>query len=373
MGAPTLWQHARQVLGRALRETGQALDRLGVKTAALAVTPHDYYDDPVLFEDHLSRHRHQFPFLTAGRPVVHPHAAYLAPCATLTGSVFVGRGASIWYGAVVRGDTCENAEAFTRMYALEQDRTGDARLESPLHAASNSSSSSPTAASAPESVSNPAVFDDAEAAAASTPPMEVAWELPEHRRRDQTSHHGGAVYIGNDTNLQDGAIVTAREHHCRIGVGVTIGHLAQLHSCTVHDYCLIGMGSVLNPGVVVETEALVAAGAVVPPDTVIRAGELWVGNPARKVRALDAAQRQRLHHQSREYVKVAATHRPVMQLGGNLHPATGLAVHTIRECRDADDDEAQLYPLVGTAADPARQPLLAVPAKRLSRFNRWQR
>jgi gamma-carbonic anhydrase len=308
MAPPTLWQSFRQIIGRAVRETGQALDRLGVKTVSFAVTKNDYYDDAVVYEDHLSRHRHQFPFLTSGRPVIHPNVAYLAPCSTLTGTVFVGSGSSIWYGAVLRGDTCENSEAFHTTYALESTAT---TTES----------------------------DDVSAAAARR--QIQPWELKEERLRDQTTHHGGAIFIGNDTNIQDGCIVTARTGHCQIGNGVTVGHLAQLHSCTVHDFSLIGMGSVLNPGVVVEREAFVAAGAIVPENTVVREGELWVGNPARKIRDLTAAQREKLHYQSSEYVLVAATQHDVMALGGNLDPDTGIAVYILPEDQPDDEEEDQ--------------------------------
>jgi len=251
------------------------VDRVGVKAAMLAVTPHHYYDDPVIYEDFLSRHRHQFPLLTSGRPVISPEVAYLAPCSTLVGSVVVGKGSSIWYGAVIRGDYGQNAESFNKVYSVEDPEHGETLLE--------------------------------------------PWELTEERFRDRLDHHGGAVFIGENTNVQDGCVVTARSKHTVIGNGVTIGHLAQLHSCTVGDFALIGMGSVLNAGVVVESEALVAAGAVVPADTVVRAGELWVGNPARKVRDLTHEQRQRLHYQSSEYVHVATQHQAVMALGGNLN------------------------------------------------------
>lgn len=37
-------------------------------------------------------------------PVIHPDA-YIAPTATIVGDVRIGAGASVWYGAVVRGDT----------------------------------------------------------------------------------------------------------------------------------------------------------------------------------------------------------------------------------------------------------------------------
>lgn len=320
MGPPTLWQHVRQVLGRAVRETGQALDQLGVKTVALAVTKNDYYDDPVIYEDSLSRHRHQFPLLTSGRPVIHPAgAAFLAPCSTLIGSVYVGKNASIWYGAVLRGDTCENAQ--------------------PRLPASNTT---PTTTATTTTTTTPAITDDD--SLSSELFLVEPWELPESRWRDQTTHHGGAIFIGNDTNIQDNCLVTAKVDHCCIGHGVTVGHLAQLHSCTVHDYCLIGMGSVINEGVVVGRETLVAAGAVVRAHTHVGSGELWVGNPARKLRDLTAADRQRLHYQSSEYVKVALTQTNVMALGGNLDP-NGISVHLLSE-----EDEPVPSPVLEAAS-----------------------
>lgn len=273
MGPPTLWQYARQILGRAFRETGQALDRVGVKAAMLAVTPHHYYDDPVIYEDHLSRHRHLFPLLQSGRPLISSEAAYLAPCSTLIGSVVVGKGSSIWYGAVIRGDYGLNAESFRKVYDVEDPENGQ--------------------------------------------PLEP-WALDEHRFKHRMDHHGGGVFIGEDTNVQDGCVITARSEHTVIGDGVTIGHLAQLHSCRVGSFALIGMGSVVNAGCVIEDEAFVAAGAVLPQNTVVHAGELWVGNPARKVRDLTAEQRQKLHYQSSEYVTVATQHQAVQALGGNV-------------------------------------------------------
>jgi gamma-carbonic anhydrase len=256
MSYPSIAQRFRHVMGRAFRESAQALDRVALRLSNVATTQFDLYDDPMPFEDHLSRHRHQFPTLWSGRPIVHPDAAYLAPCSTLIGSVRIGAGSSVWYGAVLRADECANAN----------------NLEGP-------------------------------------------WELPEHR----ISHHaGGGVFIGENSNIQDGCVVTAKENHCRIGNGVTVGHLAQIHSATVEDFCLIGMASIVQAGAVIEFEAFVAAGAVVRRDQVVGAGELWVGNPARKLRDLSAAERAKLHYQSSEYVTVATGQKGVMELGGNI-------------------------------------------------------
>ena len=100
MGKATLWMHFRQTIGRALRETGQALDRVAVMAAQHAVTTREVGDDPYIFDDHLSRHRHRFPLLKRGQPLIDPGVAYLAPCSTLIGSVRVHKGASIWYKAI---------------------------------------------------------------------------------------------------------------------------------------------------------------------------------------------------------------------------------------------------------------------------------
>jgi carbonic anhydrase/acetyltransferase-like protein (isoleucine patch superfamily) len=249
MAQPSTWMVVRQTLGRAFRETGQALDRLGIMGQQHAVTTRVVGDDPYRFHDNLSRHRHQMPLLNHGAPIVSPDVAFLAPCSTLIGSVRVGKGASIWYGAILRADKCENGTSFNN------------------------------------------------------PNDDSVWELHPDRvemTRFSNRDTGGGIFIGEDSNVQDGCIITSNISHAEIGKGVTIGHLAQIHSATVEDHCLIGMGSVLREGVVVETESFIAAGAVVMPGTRVPSGELWVGHPARKLRDLSAVEREKLHYQADE-------------------------------------------------------------------------
>lgn len=253
MGGPTIFQRVRHTIGRALRETGQALDRLGIKGESLATSRRVMGDDPVRYEDFLSRHRHQMPLLRRGKPRVSKDVAFLAPCSTLIGSVHVGAGSSIWYKAILRADNCENAESFNTNGANEEYE------------------------------------------------KQEPWELdPERESRHNTLAIGGGIFIGENTNIQDGCIIDAAKNHTRIGNGVTIGHMASIHSATVHDNCLIGMGALLQEGVVVKSESLIAAGANVLANTVVETGELWVGNPARKIRDLTIEERQRLHYQANE-------------------------------------------------------------------------
>lgn len=51
--------------------------------------------------------------------------------------------------------------------------------------------------------------------------------------------------------------------------------------------CLIGIKSVIFPGVVIGDNSIIAAASVVPKDTEIPANEIWGGVPARKIKEID--------------------------------------------------------------------------------------
>lgn len=96
------------------------------------------------------------------------------------------------------------------------------------------------------------------------------------------------VKIGDRTNVQDNTCihVTRKGHPTTIGAGVTIGHSAVLHACTIEDNSFIGMGAIVMDDVVVESGAMVAAGAMVTPGKRVPSGQLWAGRPAKYFRDL---------------------------------------------------------------------------------------
>ncbi len=95
------------------------------------------------------------------------------------------------------------------------------------------------------------------------------------------------ITIGDGSNVQDNATLhVSHEKPLTVGKGVTVGHGAILHSCAVGDHALIGMGAIVLDDAVVGQDAMVAAGAVVTPRTVIPAGMLAVGSPAKVKRPL---------------------------------------------------------------------------------------
>ena len=114
------------------------------------------------------------------------------------------------------------------------------------------------------------------------------------------------IRIGARTNIQDGSVlhVAHETYPLVIGEGVTVGHHAVVHACTVEDGALIGIGSRILDGAVVERGAQVGAGAVVPPGFRVPAGHLVLGVPARVVRPLTEEERFRVLDTADRYVAV---------------------------------------------------------------------
>ncbi len=120
------------------------------------------------------------------------------------------------------------------------------------------------------------------------------------------------IRVGARSNIQDGAVVHVTHDGpyspgglpCLIGADVTIGHAAVVHACTLGDACLIGMHATVLDGAVVGPNALIGAGALVPPGKTVGEGELWLGNPARCVRRLEAEEIERLRYSAAHYVRL---------------------------------------------------------------------
>ncbi len=115
------------------------------------------------------------------------------------------------------------------------------------------------------------------------------------------------IRIGERTNLQDGTIVhvDADTFGTYIGSDVTIGHAAIVHACTLEDFCFIGMQATVMDGAHVESNTLVAAGAVVTPGTRVKGGQVWAGVPARPIRELNDEERRLIAVVPGHYVDLA--------------------------------------------------------------------
>ena len=118
------------------------------------------------------------------------------------------------------------------------------------------------------------------------------------------------IVIGNDTNVQDGAVLhvshagpfTEKGHPLTIGNAVTIGHNATVHACTVGNYCLIGVGAIILDDAVLEDYVMLGAGALVTPGKKLASGFLYVGAPAKQARQLSDAEKEFLEYSAAHYV-----------------------------------------------------------------------
>ena len=119
-----------------------------------------------------------------------------------------------------------------------------------------------------------------------------------------------SVTIGADSNVQDGAVLHADPGFpARIGDGVSNGHGAVLHGCTVEDDCLIGMNATVLNGAVIGTGSLVAASALVPEGTVIPPRSLVAGVPGKVRRELTDAEVERCRANAVVYRGITEMHR----------------------------------------------------------------
>lgn len=121
-----------------------------------------------------------------------------------------------------------------------------------------------------------------------------------------------SIHIGARSNIQDLSVLHVTHDGpyspggfpLRIGEDVTVGHRCILHACSVGDRCLIGMGSIVMDGAVIEDEVLLAAGSLVSPGKRLESGYLYRGSPAHKLRPLTAQEREMLRYSAAHYVRL---------------------------------------------------------------------
>lgn len=102
------------------------------------------------------------------------------------------------------------------------------------------------------------------------------------------------IRIGARANVQDGTVI-----HCDSGADgsggyptiidedALVGHMCMLHGCHIGKNALVGLGSIVMDGCVLEEDAMLAAGGMLTPGKRIPGRQMWGGRPARFMRELD--------------------------------------------------------------------------------------
>jgi carbonic anhydrase/acetyltransferase-like protein (isoleucine patch superfamily) len=121
-----------------------------------------------------------------------------------------------------------------------------------------------------------------------------------------------AISIGKNTNIQDGCVlhvshkdpITQKDNPLIIGESVTIGHKAIVHACTIGNYCLIGMGAIILDDAIIGDYVIVGAGALVATGKTLESGHLYIGSPAKKIRALTDEEKKHLEYSAQHYLNL---------------------------------------------------------------------
>ena len=125
------------------------------------------------------------------------------------------------------------------------------------------------------------------------------------------------IRIGARSNVQDGTVIHVdpprpggpeEGYPALIGEEVLIGHMAMVHGCTLHDRAFVGLGSIVMDGCVIESDAMLAAGAMLTPGKRIHSGQLWAGRPAKLVRDLRPQDIEGMRLGVAHYVALAKRH-----------------------------------------------------------------
>lgn len=115
-----------------------------------------------------------------------------------------------------------------------------------------------------------------------------------------------AIKLGNNSNVQENTVIHTDDGiEVNIGEGVTIGHLAMIHGCTIGDNSLIGIGAIVLNNAVVGKNCIVGANAVVTENMQIPDNSLVVGSPAKVIKTLVDAQVEMLKASALHYMDKA--------------------------------------------------------------------
>ncbi|MGN6390582.1 MAG: gamma carbonic anhydrase family protein [Burkholderiaceae bacterium] len=122
------------------------------------------------------------------------------------------------------------------------------------------------------------------------------------------------ITIGERSNVQEGSVLhTDPGYPLDIGTGVTIGHQAMLHGCTVGDGSLIGIQAVVLNNAKIGRNCLVGAGALVTEGKEFPDNSLIIGTPAKAVRTLSDEDIAKLRANADTYVKRGQTFKTALK------------------------------------------------------------
>jgi carbonic anhydrase/acetyltransferase-like protein (isoleucine patch superfamily) len=80
--------------------------------------------------------------------------------------------------------------------------------------------------------------------------------------------------------------------------------MAMLHGCTIGSRVLVGMGTTILDGAVIEDEVIIGAGSLVPPGKRLETGFMYMGSPVKQIRPLNDKEIEYFQYAGLNYVKL---------------------------------------------------------------------
>ncbi len=113
-----------------------------------------------------------------------------------------------------------------------------------------------------------------------------------------------SIRIGAKSNVQDCAVLHGMRYKYPVIVGemVTIGHNATVHGCVLEDAVLVGIGSTILNNARIGEGSIIAAGAVIPEQTVIPPNSLVAGVPGKVKKTLGDEDRKMILMYAQNYL-----------------------------------------------------------------------
>jgi carbonic anhydrase/acetyltransferase-like protein (isoleucine patch superfamily) len=110
------------------------------------------------------------------------------------------------------------------------------------------------------------------------------------------------IWVGAGSNVQENCVLhTDMGHPLLIGPNCTIGHAAILHGCSIGEWSLVGMGSLIMNGAKIGKGCLIAAGSLLTEGQEIPDGSMVMGRPAKVTRMLDESEVKKLENSAAQY------------------------------------------------------------------------
>jgi carbonic anhydrase/acetyltransferase-like protein (isoleucine patch superfamily) len=115
---------------------------------------------------------------------------------------------------------------------------------------------------------------------------------------------GGKIIIGDNSNIQDNCVLHVEPwNRLIVGNGVTVGHLAMLHGCTIGDNSLIGINSVILDDAIIGENCIIGANTLIAGKKVIPDGSVVIGSPGKIVRQVSETDIKIIEASAKFYVE----------------------------------------------------------------------